>query len=72
MPVNSKKLQGSKWTATTPHNREKHFLVVQVEHDAEDPQKVLRVTLEAVLSRRHFTLPWRELGDTSLWQAGWL
>lgn len=72
MPVNHKKLQGSKWTAVTPREREKHFLVVKVEYDADDAQKPLRVTLEAVLSRRHFTLPWRELSDTAQWQPGWL
>ncbi|KZE28871.1 TIGR02450 family Trp-rich protein [Crenobacter luteus] len=66
-----KKLLNSKWTAVTPREREKHFLVVKVERDALDAQKVTSVTLEAVLTRRHFTLAWRELNDAARWRPGW-
>ena len=67
-----KKLANSKWTAVAPQLREKHFIVVQVETDTDDPQLTLQVTLEAVLSKRHFTLHWSALADTSQWQPGWL
>ena len=55
-----------------PQQREKHFMVVAVEVDAEDAQLIKQVTLEAVLSKRHFTLHWSALADTSQWQPGWL
>ncbi len=67
-----KKLANSKWTAVVPQQREKHFMVVAVEADADDAQLIRQVTLEAVLSKRHFTLHWSLLADTSQWQPGWL
>ena len=67
-----KKLANSKWTAVVPQQREKHFIVVAVETDAEDAQLTHQVTMEAVLSKRHFTLHWSLLGDTAQWQPGWL
>jgi tryptophan-rich hypothetical protein len=33
---------------------------------------VLEVTIEAVLSKRHQTLHWRDLSDDTRWKAGWL
>ena len=72
MALSSKKLLHSKWTATAPQNREKHFMVVRVLQDATDPQLVTEVTLEAVLSKRHQTLHWRDLSDEIRWKAGWL
>ena len=67
-----KKLTNSKWTAVVAQQREKHFIVVAVETDAEDAQLTHQVTMEAVLSKRHFTLHWSLLGDTAQWQPGWL
>jgi tryptophan-rich hypothetical protein len=49
-----------------------HFIVVRVTQDETDPQIVTEVTLEAVLSKRHQTLPWRDLSDEARWKAGWL
>ena len=66
-----KKLANSKWTAVVPQQRETHFLVVAVEADSEDPQLICQVTLEALLSKRHFTLHWTALNDTAQWQPGW-
>jgi tryptophan-rich hypothetical protein len=67
--IHPKKLLHSKWTAVQPRNREKHFLVTEVLCDAEEvPQSC---TLEAVLSRRAFDVPWRELKDASRWRMGW-
>jgi tryptophan-rich hypothetical protein len=67
-----KKLLKSKWTAVVPQQREKHFLVVKVESDPNDEQKITQITLEAVLSKRHFTLLWNALADETQWRAGWL
>jgi tryptophan-rich hypothetical protein len=72
MALSPKKLLRSKWTATTPQNREMHFIVVRVTQDQTDPQIVTEVTLEAVLSKRHQTLYWRDLSDETRWKAGWL
>jgi tryptophan-rich hypothetical protein len=72
MSLSPKKLLHSKWTALTPINREKHFIIVKVLHDEADAQKVLEVTIEAVLSKRHQTLHWRDLSDDTRWKAGWL
>lgn len=47
-------------------------MVVAVEVDAEDAQLIKQVTLEALLSKRHFTLHWSALADVTQWQPGWL
>ncbi len=72
MSLSPKRLLHSKWTAVTPINREKHFIIVKVLHDEADTQKVLEVTIEAVLSKRHQTLHWRDLSDDTRWKSGWL
>ena len=40
--------------------------------DEADTQIVTEVTLEAVMSKRHQTLHWRDLSDETRWKAGWL
>ncbi|MCP8687353.1 TIGR02450 family Trp-rich protein [Marinobacterium sedimentorum] len=67
--INPQKLQLSKWTATRPENREKHFLVTELYRD--DEGTVLEVELQAVLSRRNQRLPWQNLQDESHWSMGW-
>lgn len=70
--INPRKLLLSKWTAVTPVQREKHFMVVRLIEPAEPGVAVQEVELEAVLSRRSQTLPWRELTNIQLWRQGWL
>lgn len=67
--LNPRKLLLSKWTATQPHNREKHFLVSEL-FCAEDGS-VQQIELQAVLSQRCQRLDWRELEDAARWQIGW-
>ena len=68
-PVNPKKLMHSKWTATEPRRREKHFLVTDVLCDEDGtPQTCV---LEAVHSRREAVIDWRELRDAQRWRIGW-
>ncbi len=67
--ITPKKLLNSKWTAVHPGNREKHFLVTDVEFD-EDGVVVLCV-LEAVISRRSESIDWQDLKNTSVWTHGW-
>lgn len=67
--VSPKKLLNSKWTAVQPRNKEKHFLVVEVEYD-EDKNVVLCV-LEAVMTKRQSAIDWRDLKDIDIWRSGW-
>jgi tryptophan-rich hypothetical protein len=70
--VDPKKLLLGKWTAVVPRDREKHFLVVKVLDPDMAGGPATRVQLEAVLSRRVLTVPWRELEDASVWKQGWV
>lgn len=67
-----KKLLKTKWTATEPTNKEKHFMVTQVIMPdlATDPIELIR--LEAVHSRRNQLLPWQQLNDATIWLQGWV
>ncbi len=67
--INPRKLRGSKWTAVTPRNKEKHFLVSDVEYDEEGV--VTSCTIEAVMSRNEYPINWRELKNTEHWRQGW-
>lgn len=64
-----RKLLLSKWTAATPQNREKHFLVTELFCDEEGT--VLEVELQAVLSKRAQRIDWRVLQDADNWKMGW-
>jgi tryptophan-rich hypothetical protein len=71
IPLSPKKLLLSKWTATVPQRREKHFLVTRVIEPLVPGGPVEQVEIEAVHSRRSRTIDWRELTDVSRWQQGW-
>ena len=67
--INSKKLYKSKWTAVKPENREKHFIVTEVEFD--EAEIVISCCIEAVLSKRSIQIQCEELKDLSKWLQGW-
>ena len=67
--LNPDKLYHSKWTATRPQHKEKHFMVTRLVRDEEN--NVVDIILEAVLTRREFTLPWQALKDDDVWKMGW-
>ena len=67
--INPAKLLHSKWTAVEPKNREKHFLVVEVDYDEEGI--VIDCLLEAVISRRKTSVNWRDLNNSDHWKQGW-
>ncbi len=67
--INPAKLANSKWTARNPENREKHFLVTEVEF-AEDGT-VISCSIEAVLTKRARAIDWQELKDAERWLVGW-
>ena len=69
--LNAKKLLRTKWTATKPQNKEKHFIVTKlIEPDAPYTQ-IEMIEIEATYSKRSFALPWRDLLDESQWMQGW-
>jgi len=69
--INPKKLRLSKWTAVNPKNKEKHFLVTKV-IDPEQPKHLIElVVMEAVLTKRSFTMRWEDLTDATKWVQGW-
>ncbi|BAP41515.1 TIGR02450 family Trp-rich protein [Pseudomonas sp. LJDD11] len=67
--INPRKLLLSKWTAATPQNREKHFLVTELFRDEEGT--VLEIELQAVLTQRTERLAWQVLQDAQRWRMGW-
>jgi tryptophan-rich hypothetical protein len=69
--INNKKLLNSKWTALSPQNREKHFVVIKVVKCENDPQVIKSLTLEAVVTKRAFKMTPHELKQTDSWQEGW-
>jgi len=67
--INPKKLFNSKWTAVTPANKEKHFIVSGVEFDEEG--MVVSCSIEAVISKRSVSINWHDLKDDGSWVHGW-
>lgn len=67
--INPAKLLLSKWTATQPRHKEKHFLVTELFRDEHG--SVLEIELQAVLTRRAERLAWQSLQDAGQWKIGW-
>lgn len=67
--INPKKLLNSKWTAVRPENKEKHFLVSEVEFDEDG--FVTLCCIEAVMSKRATPIDWQDLKDNHKWIYGW-
>lgn len=67
--ISAKKLLSSKWTAVNPKNKEKHFLVTEIEFDEDE--SVVSCSIEAVMSKRPISIQWQELEDASKWAHGW-
>ena len=70
--INPKKLRLSKWTAVNPQNKEKHFLVTKVINPELPANRIEWVKMEAVFTKRNFTLPWIDLTDKQKWEQGWV
>ncbi len=68
-PVNPRKLLNSKWTAVEVVNKEKHFIVSDLEYSEEN--QVISCVLEAIISKREAQLDWRELTNSDHWIQGW-
>ena len=67
--INPKKLLNSKWTSVSPQNKEKHFMITEVEFDEDDA--VVSCTIEAVITHRSISINWHDLKDGDSWIHGW-
>ena len=67
--LNPKKLLNSKWTATPAINKEKHFIIVEVEYDEEG--NVIECITESVFCKNQYSIRLRDLKDTQKWRQGW-
>ncbi len=67
--INPAKLLNSKWTAVNPKNKEKHFLISDIEFDEEGA--VTLCEIEAIMSKRVIEIDWQQLKDTEQWLQGW-
>lgn len=67
--LNPRKLLLSKWTAASPQNREKHFLVTELFCDEEGT--VLEIELQAVMTKRAQRFAWQALQNDDSWRMGW-
>lgn len=52
-----------------PLNKEKHFIIVEVEYDEDGA--VISCLIEAILSKRATHINWQDLKDAELWRQGW-
>ncbi|MDG1207504.1 MAG: TIGR02450 family Trp-rich protein [Pseudomonadales bacterium] len=67
--INPKKLLRSKWTAVSPINKEKHFLISELEFDEQGDVSLCQ--LEAVISNRSESIAWQTLKNNKKWLQGW-
>jgi len=67
--LNPEKLLMSKWTATRPEQRERHFIVTRLIR-AED-ETITGCVLEAVINKNAYEINWRALQDSTRWLTGW-
>lgn len=67
--ISPKRLLHSKWTKTTVVNKEKHFMITDVEFN--DDNAVTRCVIQAVINKREYDINWRDLKNSDLWNIGW-
>ncbi|EXJ11904.1 MULTISPECIES: TIGR02450 family Trp-rich protein [Nitrincola] len=67
--LNPEKLLNSKWTAVSPQNKEKHFIVIELVRD--ENERVHACVLEAVMTKNTYPMPWQSLKNHDIWQLGW-
>lgn len=67
--ITTKKLMNSKWTAVNPVNKEKHFMITELEFD--DEGEVIHCLIEAVFTKREELINWEELRNSEQWVQGW-
>ncbi|MFA5983610.1 MAG: TIGR02450 family Trp-rich protein [Methylococcaceae bacterium] len=70
--INPNKLLLSKWTAATPQNKERHFMVTKIIPPQNENGPIEHIELLAIYSQRREILHWRELENHVQWSQGWL
>ena len=70
--LHPKKLLLTKWTAVTPLDRQKHFLVVKVVLPDDPAAAIEWIEMEAIMTKMRQQIAWRTLRDESLWRQGWV
>ena len=70
--LNPKKLLLTKWTASVPIAKQKHFLVTRVIQPEHIGYAIQDVEIEAVFSKATQIIAWRELQNDSVWRQGWV
>ncbi len=68
--VSPKALRQSKWTKANVTNKEKHFVITEVEFD--DDQRVITCVIEAVMNNNQYSIDWCDLKNKDEWRMGWL
>ncbi|MDA3807974.1 MAG: TIGR02450 family Trp-rich protein [Thiomicrorhabdus sp.] len=66
---NPKKLLNSKWTAVTPVNKARHFIITKLQYDIDG--QVVLCLLEAVIDKQEVELPPASFKESSIWMQGW-
>lgn len=67
--IAAKKLLNSKWTAVNPLNKQKHFVVVEVEYDENNT--VLDCQIQAIMNKHTSAIDWQQLKNSKKWLQGW-
>ena len=67
--VNPKSLLHSKWTKVQIENKEKHFVIIQVEQD--ENHKVVECIIQSVMNQKEYSINWRDLKNVAFWRQGW-
>ncbi len=64
-----KQLLNSKWTAVKSINKQKHFLVTDVEYDEDGV--VTKCEIQAIINKEVSLINWRDLANKDVWLQGW-
>ena len=59
--VSPKSLLNSKWTKQVIANKEKHFVITEVEFDED--KNVIKCVIQAVINKNEYEINWRDLKD---------
>lgn len=69
--LSPKKLILTKWTATKPVAKNKHFIVTKVIQPEDESIPIDLIEIEAVFSKKRLQISWRDLQDDTQWIQGW-
>ena len=67
--IHPKKLLNSKWTAVNAVNKQKHFVVSEVEFN--DEQELIKCVIQAIMTKAEHSINWRNLRNQQYWLQGW-